>query len=149
MAITSHWYTLALSKAAQNTLFNASWTADTINCALVTSSYTPNQDTDSFWSTPQANEITGTGYSAGGVTLGTKSIGAVTGSHEIPLLAGSASWSSASFTCAYAIIYRSTGTPSTSPLLGYVNFGGNETVASGTFQISFDGTNGVLALSAS
>lgn len=149
MAITSHWYTLALSKAAQNTLFSASWTADTINCALVTATYTPAQDTDSFWSTPQANEITGTGYSAGGVTLGTKSIGAVTGTHEIPLIAANAVWTTASFTCRYAVVYRSTGTASTSPLLGWVDFGSNETVASGTFTVQWDASNGVLALSAS
>lgn len=149
MAITAHWYTLALSKAAQNTLFASSWTADTINVALTTNSYTPNQDTDSFWSTPQANEITGTGYTAGGVALSGKSVGGVTGSHEIPLIASASSWTTASFTAYYAVIYRSTGTASTSPLLGYVSFGGAETVSSGTFTINWDATNGVLALSAS
>lgn len=148
MSITSHIYTLALTKSASNALFNSSWTADTINCAL-TSGYTPAQDTDSFWSTPQTSEITGTGYTAGGVTLGSKSIGAVTGSHEIPLIAGNAVWTTASFSCTYAVVYRSTGTASTSPLIGWVNFGGTETVASGTFTITFDPTNGVVALTAS
>lgn len=149
MAITAHWYTLALSKAAQNALFAASWTADTINVGLVTATYTPAQDTDSFWSTPQANEITGTGYTAGGAALAGKSVGAVTGTHEIPLLASATSWTNASFTCRYAVIYRSTGTAATSPLLGWVDFGANETVASGTFTINWDATNGVLALTAS
>lgn len=115
---------------------------------MITSSYTPAQDTDSFWSTPQANEITGTGYSAGGVALAGKSIGGVTGSHEIPLIASNASWSTASFTCRYAVVYRDTGTAGTSPLLGWIDFGGNETVASGTFSIVFDPSNGVLALTA-
>lgn len=148
MAITSKVYTLALTKSASNALFNASWVADTINCALVTATYTPAQDTDSFWSTPQANEITGTGYSAGGNTLTGKSVGAVTGSHEIPLIAANTSWTTASFTCRYAVIYRSTGTASTSPLIGWVDFGSNETVASGTFALNFDASNGVVALSA-
>lgn len=148
MSITSHVYTLALSKAAQNTLFTTSWSADTIMCAL-TSGYTPAQDTDSFWSTPQANEITGTGYSAGGVALSGKSVGGVTGTHEIPLIASSASWTSASFSATYAVVYRSTGTAGTSPLIAWVNFGGTETVSSGTFTINFDATNGVVALTAS
>lgn len=83
------------------------------------------------------------------MVLAGKSIGGVTGSHEIPLIASNAVWTTASFTCRYAVIYRSTGTAATSPLLGYVDFGSNETVASGTFTIAWDATNGVLALTAS
>lgn len=153
MAITAHWYSLGLSKLAQNTAFLAAWNTDITNghifCALTTNSYTPNQDTDSFWSTPQANEVSGAGYTAGGVALTGGSVGGVTGSHEIPLIASASSWTSASFTAYYAVVYRSTGTASTSPLLGYVNFGGAEAVSSGTFTINWDATNGVLALSAS
>jgi hypothetical protein len=46
--------------------------SDTIKLALVSSSYTPNLTTDEYWSTPQADEITGTGYTAGGATLASK-----------------------------------------------------------------------------
>lgn len=46
--------------------------SDTINGALVTSTYVPNADTDQFWSTPVTNETTGAGYTANGVTLGSK-----------------------------------------------------------------------------
>ena len=40
-----------------------------IKAALVTSAYVPNQNTDEFWSTPQASEVTGGSYTAGGNVL--------------------------------------------------------------------------------
>lgn len=146
MAITAHLYTLALAKLVSATPVN--WTADTIQVALVTASYTPAQDVDSFWSTAQPFEITGPGYVAGGVVVGGKSVGAVSPTHEIPLLGGNSVWAGASFTCRYAIVYKNTGSPATSPLLGWVDFGTNETVASGTFTVQWDAINGILALSA-
>jgi hypothetical protein len=44
------------------------WTTATLKVALTTSTYTPNQDTHHFFS-DITNEITGTGYTAGGATL--------------------------------------------------------------------------------
>ena len=38
---------------------------NTIKIALVTSLYTADQALDEFWSTPQANEVSGTNYTAG------------------------------------------------------------------------------------
>jgi len=43
--------------------------SDTIKVMLLTSSYTPNIDTDIFIDDVSANEITGTGYTAGGATI--------------------------------------------------------------------------------
>jgi hypothetical protein len=48
---------------------------------------------------------------------------------------------------AFAVVYKDTGTPSTSPLVGYLDFGGDQTVSSGTFTIVFDAT-GVFKLDA-
>jgi hypothetical protein len=114
----------------------------------MTSSYTPSQDTDQFWSGINSNEISGTGYSAGGISLSGKSVGTVVSPHEIPLLASNISWTTSTFSTNFAVVYKSTGTPSTSPLMGYVDFGGAESVTSGTFALNFDPTNGVLALQA-
>lgn len=146
MSISAHWYTLALSLQYSGSPIN--WTSDTIKVALVTSSYTPAQDTDQYWSVPQANEISGTGYTAGGIALSGKSVGTVVSPHEIPLLASNISWTTATFSCSFAVVYKNTGTPSTSPVMGYVDFGGAESVTSGTFALNFDPTNGVLAFQA-
>jgi len=52
--------------------FAIDFLSDTIKCALFTSSLTPNLDTDEVFSA--TNEVAGTGYSAGGATLGSKTI---------------------------------------------------------------------------
>lgn len=44
-----------------------------------------------------------------------------------------------------AVVCKSTGTASTSPLIGYVEFGGVVSTPDGTFQITWDAT-GVLVL---
>jgi hypothetical protein len=44
-------------------------TGHTLKLALVGSGYVPNLVTDQFWSTPQAYEFSGPGYTAGGLTL--------------------------------------------------------------------------------
>lgn len=48
--------------------------ADTIKYALLTSAYTPNYETDEFFSVIDADEVVGAGYTAGGVTLAGKTI---------------------------------------------------------------------------
>ena len=66
MTVTPHIYAKSATSLATKL---ANLTSDTIKVGLCTSSYTPNLATDQFWSTPQANEVTGTGYSAGGATV--------------------------------------------------------------------------------
>lgn len=93
------------------------------------------------------NEISGTGYSAGGVTLANKAASYTGGTNVVALDADDAQWTTASFTARYAVIYKSTGTSSTSPLLGYVDFGADQTVSSGTFTIQW-ASDGVLKITA-
>lgn len=56
------------------------WTAnidlasDTLNMALLGSGYTPNLTADTHWSDISSHEITGTGYTAGGVSLSSVSL---------------------------------------------------------------------------
>ena len=145
MAVSAKWYGLGLKDLAAQ---GVNWSSDTIKVALVTSTYTPNQDTDEFWSTPVTNEVSGTGYTAGGVTLASKTLTYDTGTNETRFDAADISWTTASFTARYAVVYKSTGTNSTSTLLGYVDFGADETVSAGTFSITWDAT-GVLKITAS
>jgi hypothetical protein len=53
---------------------SVNFTTDTIKAMLLTSSYTPNFDTHQYKDVSITNEIVGTGYTAGGVTLGSKSV---------------------------------------------------------------------------
>lgn len=108
---------------------------DTIKIALVTSSYTPNQDSHDFFD-DVTNEITGTGYTAGGATL-TVTTSQDDTDNEGVFDATDATWSTSTLTAAGAVIYKSTGTPSTSPLICYLDFGGNVTSTAGTFTVTF------------
>ena len=45
---------------------------------------------------------------------------------------------SSTITARYAVIYDSTGTSSTSALIGYVDFGADVSTTNGTFQITWD-----------
>lgn len=113
------------------------WLSDTIKVALCTSTYTPSQTTHAYFSSI-TNEVSGTGYTAGGATLGSKT--ATKSSLTVSLDAADASWTTATITARYAVIYKDTGTGSTSPVLGYVDFGADQTSTAGTFTITWDST---------
>jgi len=107
----------------------------TIKVALCTSSYTPAQDTHDYFD-DITNEVTGTGYTAGGATLGTKTN---TVSAKVTTFdAADTSWTTSTITARYAILYYATGTPGTSLLIGYIDFGADQSSSSGTFQITWN-----------
>lgn len=113
---------------------------DTIKCSLHSSAYTPNQDTHDFFD-DATNELAATGgYTAGGKTLTTADVTYDGTSNEVRFVFDDPSWTSATFTARYAVIYKSTGTASTSPLIAYVDFGGDQSVSSGTFTLDFNAT---------
>lgn len=152
MAVSAKWYGLALRNqfggtAGSNTAVD--WISDTINVSLHSVSYVPAQDTDDFFD-DATNELTTTGgYTAGGVTLASKTCTYDTTSNEARLDAGDVSWTSASFTARIAVVYDATpGTAATNQLISYVDFGGDETVSAGTFTIQWDST-GVAKITAS
>lgn len=111
---------------------------DTIKVALVSSSYTPNQDTHDYWDDVSSNEVSGTGYTAGGATLASKTVTYDSGTNVTKFDAADVSWTSSTITARYAVIYLSTGTASSSPLIAYVDFGSDQSSSSGTFQIVWD-----------
>lgn len=116
------------------------WASDTIKVALATSSYTPNVDTHDFFS-DVTNEVTGTGYTAGGATLASKTSTYDTASDQIRLDAADVQWTSSTITARYGVIwYDTAGADTTDPLLGLVNFESDVSTTAGTFQITWDAT---------
>jgi hypothetical protein len=114
--------------------------SDTIKVALLTSAYTPNQDTHDYFNDVSANEVTGTGYTQGGITLSSKTATYDSGTNVIVLDAADVTWSSSTITARYAVVYDSTGTASTSALIGYVDFGSDQSSTNGNFTITWDST---------
>lgn len=103
--------------------------ADTLKIALYTSSATLGAATSAYSAT---NEISGTGYSAGGVTLTSTTV-ATTGTTAY-FDADDPEWTGASFTARGALIYNSTNADKA---IAVLDFGGDFTVSSGTFRIVF------------
>ena len=114
--------------------------ADTIKIALYTSSASLGAGTTAYATT---NEITGTGYTAGGVTLGSKTVD--TSGTTAYFDSADPSWTSASFTANGALIYNDTNSDKAIAVLA---FGGDFTVAGGTFQIVFPaaGANAIVRI---
>jgi len=113
---------------------------DTIKVALLTSSYTPNQDTHDYFNDVSTYEVTGTGYTSGGITLASKTATYDSATNVIVLDAADVTWSSSTITARYAVVYDSTGTASTSALIGYVDFGSDQSSTNGNFTITWDST---------
>ncbi len=113
-------------------------TNDTIKVALCTSSYTPNIDTHDFFD-DITNEVGASGtYSAGGFTLAGKATSVDTTDNEGVFDANDSSATSSTITARYAIIYKSTGVASTSPLICYIDLGENKISSAGTFGITWN-----------
>jgi len=108
---------------------------NTIKVALCTSTYTPNQNTHDYFD-DITNEVSGTGYTAGGATLGTKTVN--TSSKTFTFDAADTVWSSSTITARYAIVYCSTGTASTSALIGYIDFGADVSSTAANFTITWN-----------
>ena len=97
--------------------------------ALYTSSATLGTTTTAYSAT---NEISGSGYSAGGNTLTNTGVGTTTTTSFTDF--SDTSWTSASFTARGCLIYNSTNA---NKAVCAINFGANKTVTSGTFTIQF------------
>lgn len=117
--------------------------ADTIKCALLTSSYTPDA-TDVVFA-DLSGEVTGTGYTAGGVTL-TNVTWTISGT-AAKLDADDPTWTDATITARYAAFYKSgTAGSLTNPLICLLDFGTDKGVTGGTFGITLNDL-GILTLS--
>lgn len=116
------------------------WSSATIKTALLTG-YTLNNDIHDFFNDVSGTEITGTGYTAGGVTLGSKASTYDTATDQIRLDAADASWASSTLSATDAVVYNDTaGASSTDPVMGAVDFGATVSTTAGTFQITWDAT---------
>lgn len=117
------------------------WDTDSIKVALVASTYTPDQDVHDYWDDVVSHEVTGTGYTAGGEALSSKTSTYDAGTNVTVLDAADVTWASSTITARYAVIYNDSGaTNAQKALLGYVDFGSNQSSSNGNFTITWDAT---------
>lgn len=143
MAVTGYVYGLAMQSILNKEI---DFDTDTVKVMLATSSYTPAQDTHRYASSLTGFEITGTGYTAGGATLASKTVTYDTATNTLTLDCADPQWTNATITARYAIFYVSTGTASTSPLICYWDLGQDESVYGDTFTLQIPSA-GLLTLS--
>jgi len=120
------------------------WDADTFKVALTNTA--PTASTDDFFD--DITEISaGNGYTAGGTaTTITHSRSGGTSKIVGTDVVFTATGAVGPFR--YAVLYKSTGTSSTSPLVCYWDYGSSVTMANAdTFTVDFDATNGIFQLS--
>lgn len=135
MAVTAYVFGQFLDHLAQKRI---DLDSDTVRVALVGSGWTPNQDTMDYFD-DVTNQVTGTGYTAGGATLTGVTWSYTAGTNTWKFDAADVSWPSSTVTARYAVIYVDTaGAASADPLIAYVDFGADVSSTAGTFSIVWD-----------
>lgn len=85
------------------------------------------------------NEITGSGYTSGGVaqafTLG--ALDTTNNRQPITYSDNATAWTSATISAVGSIIYKNSGVAATDTLMHFVDFGGTVSVSPGTFGLSY------------
>ena len=118
----------------------------TFKIALFTSSASLDATTTDYSTT---NEVTGTGYTAGGVTL--TNVGVVLSGNVAYVDFSDASWPASTITARGAIIYNTTtdGGGGTTDAVAIVDFGTDRSSSASTFTVQFptaDAENAIIRL---
>lgn len=125
--------------------FNAT-SGHTFKIALYTSSASLDAATTDYTT---SNEVVGTGYTAGGVTL--TNIDPTSSGTTAFVDFADATWPSATITAAGALIYNTTtdGGSGTTNAVAVISFGGDKTSTNGDFVVQFpaaDASNAIIRL---
>lgn len=111
---------------------------DTIKVALVTSSYTPSQDDHEDYADITNEVANGNGYATQGATLANGAVTKDNTDNEGVFDADDVTWAASSITARGAIVYKDSGTDSTSWFICYLDFGADKTSSSGNFTITWN-----------
>lgn len=133
MSGTWKWYGNAVLKVSTGSI---DLDTDTFKIMLTTSTYTPNQDTHVFRS-DVTNEVSGTGYTAGGNTLTGVSATYDSASNETRIAWTSPTWPTSTITARTAVIYKSRGgAASADELVAYCTEATDISSTGGTFTVT-------------
>ena len=142
MAITQAMCTSFKKALLDGEMDFSSDTSQTFKIALFTSSATLGAATTAYSTT---NEVTGTGYTAGGNTLVISTNPTTSGTTAFLDFADT-TWSAATITARGALIYQSGGG---NPAVAVLDFGSDKTSTAGDFTIQFptaDASNAILRI---
>jgi len=141
MAITQAMCTSFKQALLDGEMDFSSNTAQTFKIALYTSSASLAAATTAYTT---SNEVSGSGYSAGGNTLTISTNPTNGGSGTTVFLSFSnTTWSSSTITARGALIYKSGGG---NPSVAVLDFGADKSSSNGDFQIQFPTANATSAI---
>src|SRR4051812_27659487 len=124
MAVSAYMFGQALAKALNKEI---AWLTDNVKVGLVKDTWVPSQDNNQYWADVVANEPAGTGYVSGGATLASKTLTYGSATNKTKLAAANSQWPASTIPARYAVIYDDApATNATKPVLGYVDFGANQ-----------------------
>jgi len=130
--MASFVYNSCIDDMARNAI---DFDTDSFKVMLVTSSYTPDKDTHLKRSSV-TNEVSGTGYTAGGVTSAC-TVTKDTANDKVTIQFEAVSWTSSTITARGAVYYKSRGGASSADeLVAYNDFNSNITTSNGTFSLA-------------
>ena len=104
---------------------------NTLKIALYTSSASLGATTSAYTT---SNEVSGTGYTVGGVTLSSQAVAYDSSNNVAYFDAADPSWSSATITARGALIYNNTKSNAS---IAVLDFGSDFSSSNGTFQVQF------------
>lgn len=114
---------------------NIDFDTDTFKVLLTTSGYTENKDTHDFRDAV-TNEVTGTGYTAGGNTV-TVTVALDTANDRLDITLGGTAWPTSTITARKAVYYKARGGAASADELVAVNDFGSDVISSaGTFTLN-------------
>ncbi len=114
---------------------NIDFDTDTFKVMLTTSAYTEDKDAHDFRN-DITNEVSGTGYTAGGNTA-TVSVTLDTANDRVDISLGGTTWTSSTITARKAVYYKARGGASSADEVIAVNdFGSDVVTSAGTFTLN-------------
>jgi len=114
---------------------NIDFDSDTFKMMLVTSTYTASKSHAKR--SDITNEVTGTGYTAGGNAAACTVAATDNVNNDVEITFSITSWTSATITARAGVIYKSRGGASSADeLVGYVDFTSDTTSTNGTFAVT-------------
>lgn len=120
---------------AELNLGNIAWGTDTNHLILMNTGFTFDEDTHDNYSDVSANELpAGNGYTSGGNTLTTVVSTRDDANNRVDVTADDTTWNASGGTigpAAGAMWLKWTGTASTSTVIGYIDFGGDQSAPDG------------------
>jgi hypothetical protein len=115
---------------------------DTFKLMLVTSAYTPTKTHAKR--SDITNEVTGTGYTAGGATLANVTVTQDNTNDLAKFDADDVSWATSTITARGAVLYKARGgAASADELVKYFDFGSDQSSVGAAFTVQFN-ANGIL-----